>query len=111
MESFHAAEFGWLLGFRLAGLFDIENSQNGTVSPQLNARAGANFNWSSHSFAFDERTEPRIYVGHEPPAILQSKFDMLARHHRPFLLLKEIMAGGWIATSQDDIAGERSFTD
>ena len=109
-KRLHPAELGsfW---FRLLGrrLFNTDDAQNWSTDTKLYVRANSDFDGLGNRLAIHERAEARFGIADQIASRAQTKLGMLARHHRPLFLGKEVMTHGRIAPDQDDLTGERMF--
>src|SRR5260370_821118 len=91
-------------------LVDADNVQDWSAGAELNMRANSDVDRRTNSLSINKGAEPRIRVEDQATAFAESKLSMLARHHWPLVLRKEIVAHGRIASHQHQFAGERTFS-
>jgi hypothetical protein len=74
-------------------------------------RSDSNFDGFADSFTVEKGAETRVEVDDQAAALADPKLGVLARHHRPLVLRKEVMADRRVATQDNDVSGKRTFTE
>src|SRR5882672_3012193 len=91
-------------------LFDAHHAQDWSTGAELNVRTNSDLNGGANPSPIHEGAETGVRIDHQATPFAESKLGMLARHHWPLVLRKEIVAHGRIASHQYQFAGERTFS-